>query len=153
MNRLLIVILFISSALAAEENNQPVNSFAQKNKSSGSFEICTEFIEKNGMRFQLGQIWFDSGKDPKEAQQLTNYTVDYNDKPFAHNFSFTNLPKEKLWLDCVYFACGDAPCSVENASSDPESVYHEIKNIPLSCKSKVKKGNPTRIEYFVCKYK
>ncbi len=153
MNKLLIVILFISSASVAEENNRPTSSLAQKNKSAGAFEICPEFVEKNGMRSQLGQIWFDSGEDPKEAKQLSNYTVDYNDKPFAHNFSFINLPKEKLWLDCVYFSCGDAACTTENSSSDPESVYHEIKNIPVSCKSKVKKDNPSRIEYFTCKYK
>ncbi len=118
-----------------------------------SIELCSEYIEKNGTRFQLGQVWFDSGKNPKDAKQLVNYTVDYKDKPFAHIFSFTGLPKEKLWLDCVYFACGDAACSTESAGSDPESVYYEVKNIPISCKSKVKTDNATRIESFTCKYK
>ncbi len=153
MKTLLTSILFISSLLAAEENIGSAGAFMQKNKSSKSFEMCTEYMEKNGIRFQLGQIWFVSGIDPKEAKPLENYSVDYNDKPFSHNFSFSGLPKERLWADCVYFSCGDAACSPESSGSDPESVYHEIKNIPMSCKSKVKKENATRIEYFTCKYK
>ena len=123
-----------------------------KNKYSGRFDFCTEYMVKNDSRFQLGQIWFEDGDDPKEAKQLTNYTVDYDDKPFAHEFTFTGLPKRKLWVSCVYFACGDESCSAENAGSDPESVVHEVKKIPTSCRSKVKFDNATRIEYFGCNY-
>lgn len=152
MKNTLLACLFISSLLSAQESNGTSGPLAGKNKSAKSFEICTEYMEKAGMRFKLGQIWFISGENTQDAKQLVNYTVDYSDKPFAYNFSFKNLPKEKLWLDCVYFACGDSICSSENASSDPESVYHEIKKNPVSCKSKVKMGNANRIEYFTCKY-
>lgn len=152
MNTVLFSLLLISWFSFAEEINPTSALPARTKKSASSFELCTEFVEKSGVRLQLGQVWFISGDNPKEAKQLTNYTVDYSDKPFAHIFSFANLPKTKLWLECVYFACGDAACSSENASSDPKSIYREIKNIPISCKSKVKTGNASRIEYFNCKY-
>lgn len=121
-------------------------------KSTGPFEKCSEFMDKKGIHHQLGQIWFAYGDDPKEAKQLENYTVDYKDKPFAHNFTFANLPKKKIWLECVYFACGDADCSSENSDSHPVTIYQEIKQIPVSCKSKVKSNNATRIDSFSCVY-
>jgi hypothetical protein len=152
MKILFLTLISILSFSSAQESGSLAKSIAPKNKSSTSFEICSEFMNKNGLRFQLGQVWFSSGDNAGEAKQLSNYTVDYNDKPFAHHFSFKNLPKEKLWLDCVYFGCGDAICSSENASSDPETIHHEMKEIPVSCKSKVKMGNPTKIESFKCKY-
>lgn len=148
----LFILIFVSRFSSAQESGSSPKSTSPKNSPSSSFEICAEFMNKNGIRFQLGQLWFSSADNITDAKQLTNFTVDYSDKPFSHNFYFKNLPKEKLWLDCVYFGCGDAICSPENTSSDPESIHHEIKKIPVSCKSKVKMGNPTRIEYFICKY-
>lgn len=127
-------------------------SVLARSKFSGRFDVCTESIEKNGVRFQLSQVWFVAGENTREAKQLNNFTVDYKNPPFAHNFTFTNLPKEKLWLNCVYFACGDAACSTEKSGSEPEFVYHEIKKMPVRCQSKVKAESATRIEYFVCDY-
>ena len=146
-------LIFISHFSTAQENGTLGKSNLIKNNSSSkSFEICTEFIDKNGIRSLLGQAWFASGDNPEEAKSLSNYSVDYNEKPFAHNFYFTNLPKQRLWLDCVYFACEDALCSSGNAGSDPEYVHHELKKRPVGCKTKVKMGNPTKIESFTCKY-
>ncbi len=128
------------------------NVIFAKNNYSGRFDFCTEYMVKNESRFQLGQIWFADGDEPKEAKQLVNYTVDYEDKPFAHEFTFTNLPKKKLWISCVYIRCGDESCSAENVSSDPEIIAHEVKKKPTSCRSKVRFDNATRIEYFGCSY-
>lgn len=135
---ILIIFFIISLQLLAKTNTQ--------------FEFCSETMDKNGMHYQLGQAWFNAGTDADEAKPLLNWKANYS-PPLSYDFTFTTVGKNKLWIDCVYFPCGDVECSTDNRSNELETVHEEVTKVPLSCHSQTVPGDATRLQSFKCKYK